>query len=185
MRTSTTGFRWRGFFYLMAIWGATGCATSPHAPAESGYRYAPEPALVEIFHHSTTQEQQTPLSVLVSVTGVRQGDTSAGNPATIDVRMRLEDHGPATVDFDPKTAQLVTGSLQSFGAPRSQPVGPLHLTTGQTEDVTLSFPFPAGASPQNTDVGTLRLRWLVQIDNHHLPQTAYFERASPLYYDAR
>ena len=158
-----------------------GCSQSTYV---DGYRYAPEPVLVDVFRNgSGAQAGAPPVSVLASVIGVRRADAKAGLPASIEVRMRLEDHGPVPVTFDPRTLELVTGTLQPLAAPIVRPPGVLSLTAGQSRNVGVFFPFPPGSSPRTLILDTLRLRWQIHVDQQLVPQTAYFERASPLYYE--
>ena len=170
-------------FLLVGLLSAIGGCSSSSSYVD-GFRYAPEPALVDVFRRgSNTQAQSPPLSVMVSIIGVRRADAKAGLPASVEVRLRMEANGPAHVTFDPHTLELVTGSLQPFGAPITQPPTSISLNPGQTQNVSAFFPFPPGTSYRTLILDTLRLRWLVQIDNQTVPQTAYFERASPLYYE--
>ena len=173
---------------ILAITGAmfvtlltAGC-TSTASPYVPGFRYAPEPALVDVFRKGTTR-QSPPLSVMASIIGVRRGGRGADTPQSVEVRLRFENNGPSHVSFDPHSLELVTGTLQAFGPPIVRPPGPLELNGGQSATLTALFPFPPGTGYRTLVLDTLRLRWQVQIDNKPVPQTAYFERASPLYYE--
>src|SRR5882757_1729833 len=102
--------KWIGLFCGMLCL-AGGCATTPSSPYVAGFRYAPEPALAVMLKQGT----QTPsLSVMVSVTGIRRGDADNRTPGAVEVRMRFENNGQVPVTFDPHSASLVTGALQSF-----------------------------------------------------------------------
>jgi len=175
MRMKTAGVLFGALFLISA-----GCA-SRSSPYVEGFRYAPEPALAVMLKQGT----QTPsLSVMVSVIGLRQADSDNRLPPAIEVRMRFENNGQAPITFDPHSASLVTGALQSFDQPDARPPAPLQIAPGQTQTQTLFFPFPPGSAPRTMALDSLRLRWQVQIDGQPYLQTAYFERASPLYYGA-
>jgi hypothetical protein len=159
---------------------APGCATQPFV---SGYYFYPQPATVEVYHRGAGQ--QTPLTVLASVLGVRRADTKHHIPYSMAVRLRLENNGDATIQFDPHSMELVTGTLRAFRPPLTNPAQPVDLAPGQRRDVTAYFPFPAGTTASQTNLDNLRLRWEVRIDNYSVQQTAMFERTAPDYsYDA-
>ncbi len=161
------------------LWIATGCSTEPRTPYVPGFRYAPEPALAVMLKQGT---QSPSLSVMVSVIGIRRGSADNRTPDAMEVRMRFENQGHAAVTFDPHSASLVTGGLQSFDPPDAAPPQPITIAPGQTQSQTLYFPFPPGTLPRTMALDTLRLRWQVQIEGQSYLQTAYFERASQLYY---
>ncbi|HWE02813.1 MAG TPA: hypothetical protein VG326_10430 [Tepidisphaeraceae bacterium] len=169
-----------GFCGLLMSALVGGCA--PQSPYLAGYRYAPAPALVDVFRKGA-DSQQPPLSVMVSVIGIRRGGSTADAPPAIEVRMRFENNGQAKVSFDPSTLNLVSGTLQPFLQPEVHGPKPLQLAPGQNQTISAFFPFPRGAGPRTMGLDSLRLRWQVQVDNQVIPQTAYFERASPLYYE--
>src|SRR5690349_11363613 len=100
---------------------AAGCSTEPRSPYVPGFRYAPEPALAVMLKQGT---QSPSLSVMVSVIGIRRGNADNRTPDAIEVRMRFENQGQAAVSFDPHSASLVTGGLQSFDPPDAAPPQP-------------------------------------------------------------
>ena len=168
------------FSGLLFLTLAGGCA--PRPPYFSGYRYAPAPALVDVFRKGTDSERP-PLSVMVSVIGIRRGGSTVEAPPAVEVRMRFENNGKTPATFDPSTLSLVSGTLQPFLQPEVHGPKPLQLAPGQSQTISAFFPFPRGVEPGAMGLDSLRLRWQVQLDNQSIPQTAYFERTSPLYYD--
>lgn len=161
-------------FLLLPLLCGMGCSSGSRSPYAPGFRYAPEPALVDVFRRGT---KAPPLSVMVSVIGVRRADEDRRVPPSIEIRVRLENNGPARVSFDPATLQLVTGTLQPFLPPMVRPPTMIDLAAGQTQTINAQFPFPPGANYRNTNIDALRLRWQVRVDNQLVPQTALFERA--------
>jgi hypothetical protein len=164
------------------IIGANGCA--PASPYLSGYRYAPEPALVDVMLKGNTS-QKPPVSVLASVVGIRRTGATTAAPPAVEVRMRFENNGQVPISMDTGTLSLVTGTLIPLDAPEVHMQGPkvLQIAPGQPVTFSAFFPFPPTIVPHDPALNSLRLRWQIQIGDQVVPQTAYFERASPLYYE--
>lgn len=161
---------------------AAGCVSSQSSFPQTylpGYQYVPQPVMATIF----TREQKPAVNVLVSVMGIHQADQSV--PLSVELRLRMENTGVAAATLDPRSMELVSGSLQPFDAPLVRPPQPLQVAPGQTGTMTTFFRFPAGSNFQTMGLETLRLRWQVLIDNKPIEQTAYFERATPQNYGAR
>jgi len=149
----------------------SGCAQPPYEP---GYRYFPQPATVDVLRRDGNH--QTPLTVLVSVLGVHRADPKNDIPYSVVVRMRFENVGQSHVIFDPRSLELVTGTLRPFEPPIVRPSQTLDLTPGQRQEVTAYFPFPPHVKAENMNMRNLRLRWEVKIDGVTVPQTSIFER---------
>ena len=156
-----------------------GCTQQPYLP---GYAYDPQPAVVEVFHRVGTTEQ-TPLTVLASVLGVRRANAEKHLPTALIVRLRLEVSGPSPVNFDPNSLELVTGTLRAFPPPQVNPPNLIPLSPGQRQDVMAYFAFPPNATPGDMNLNHLRLRWEVLVDNVPVQQTAIFQRAAGDYQD--
>jgi len=154
---------------LVFILSSVGCV---HHDYLRGFRYSPEPALVDVFRKGA-DNQKPPVSAMVSVVGVRTPDEDAHIPFCVEIRMRFENNGKVPVTFDPHTLQLVAGSLQTFDPPTSRPNEPLQIPPNQVHVITAYFPFPPGHNASSMGIDTLRLRWTIQIDNQTVPQTAY------------
>jgi hypothetical protein len=153
-----------------------GCAEQPYY---SEYTFNPQPAVVQVFQRGDTK---TPVAtVLASVIGIHRGDPDRGRPPTIDIRLRFENNGPAPINFDPTTLDLVTGTLFPFSRPQVSPPMPIDLPPGQRAEVTASFPFPPNTAPDNLNMTNLRLRWTVRVNNFAVAQTALFERSGSAY----
>lgn len=155
---------------LLALLSA-GCATGPYAV---GYHYYPQPVTVNVIRRGGNQAP--PLTVLVSILGVRNPDAERHIPYSVAVRMRFEDLGPSRVSFDPRSLDLVTGMLRAFSPPITNPPQAIELSPGQRQEVTAYFPFPPGTKASQMDMRNLRLRWEVKIDDYPVQQTALFER---------
>jgi hypothetical protein len=116
-----------------------GCSNSPY---ESGYSYFPQPATVDV--RRVGSNQPSPLTVLVTVLGVRQGDPKHDIPYSVAVRMRFENIGQSRITFDPHTLELVTGTLRPFPPPILEPPQPFELASRPAPRSRCLFSLPAG-----------------------------------------
>lgn len=154
---------------------AGGCS-----PFVDGYTFVPRPAVVDVIRKDN---QQKPLTVLATAVGVRRADRREQLPESIEVRLRFENNGPAHTSFDPRTLQLTTGALIQFALPIVRPPNPIELDPGQSAGLTCWFPFPPGRYYGDTDLDSLRLRWMVKIGDETVPESVGFNRLRIVYYD--
>lgn len=161
------------------LFAASGC--SQQSPYVSGYSFYPQPAVVDVVQRGAAQPmqqaQQTPLTVLASVLGIRRADPKHSIPESVAVRLRFENNGTSRVTFDPHSLELVTGTLQAFMPPITTPSYPIEIAPGQRQEVNAYFPFPPNMTASQMNLQNLRLRWEVRIDNYPVIQTALFQRA--------
>ena len=167
-RTTSLGAVLLGLLFLTA-----GCEQDPYLP---GYSFYPQPAAVNVMHRGPTE--QTPLTTLATVVGVRRPDANKNEPSAIVIRLRFENNGPAHLTFDPQTLELVNGALRPFQSPQVQPAFVLELPPGQKQEITAAFPLPSGFRPEQINLRNLRLRWQVKLDNYDIPQSAIFEQGA-------
>lgn len=167
---SAVGLLWIAGLAAAMMMG--GCAPEPYL---SDYSYQPSPGVYEVRRHGAEQ-QAPPVTVLVTVIGVRRPDPDHHVGSSVDLRMRFESNGSEQTTFDPASLELVTGTLQPFPRPYVTPPTPFELAAGQGQTVTLSVPFPPNAATGQMDLNELRLRWLVRVNGYPVSQTALFER---------
>ena len=168
-----TGMRNVCWMALALLMIGAGCGSQRYEP---GVHYEPQPALVEVVHRVGGQPPQVPLTVLASVRGIRPADAKAGMPMSVEVSLRLENHGPSHVEFDPGSLELMTGALRPFAPPRVKPPTPVQLSPGQSITLTADFPFPPGLQENSGELDHLRLRWRVSINGQSVPQAVLFVR---------
>jgi hypothetical protein len=170
-----------GLLWILALAGlmlaAGGCEPEPYL---SGYSYLPRPGVYEVKRHGAEQ-QAPPLTVLVTVLGIRRPDPDHHVAPAVDMRMRFECNGSEPASFDPATLELVTGTLRPFPRPYATPPTPFELAAGQSQSVSVSVPFPPNTAPQQMNLNELRLRWLVHVAGYPVSQTALFERVGGSY----
>lgn len=162
---------------LLALSLLTGCSTYVDE-----YEYLPSPVLAEA--PPLAPDQTPPASMMASVIGVRRDDPKSGIPASVEVRLRLENSDGKTVAFDPRTLDLINGALWKFPPPIVQPSGPVMVPPEQSVVVSAYFPLPPGQSWDDVYLGSLQLRWRIKVDGRDLGQAAYFHRIARLYFHA-
>jgi len=164
------GKRLLGASIIGLLLAVTGCASQPY---ESGVTFYPKPAVVRVVHSGPDEE--SPLAVLASIEGIRRADPDHNLPPAVVVKLKFENSGPSQITFDPGSLALETGSLRPFPRPQVQPPAIIDLAPGQRQEVTATFPLPPPGDTRAVDLGNLRLRWQVRIDNFAVAQTALFE----------
>lgn len=154
---------------LLAL--VSGCS-----PFVEGYHYTPNPAVADI-RMATTQpsaQEQSPLTAYATIVGIRREDEKRHIPLSVEVRMRLDNHGPQEAAFDPRSLELTDASLVRFPPPIGVPPAPVSIPPEQSFMAEAFFPFPPGLSYDNSGMESLQLHWAVQIAGHIVPQTASF-----------
>ena len=168
-------FTVRGQFLLFAASGAgRDYLAPPQAPTTQPQmqpQMQPQP-----------QPQASVLLTYASVVGIRLEDRGQGIPQSVQIRLQLVNRGGQAVMFDPRTLELLNGSLMRFLPPIVHPPTPISLAPQQPVEVEAWFPFPAGYVWQNTDLETLQLRWSVGIDGNPIGQHVDFHRTHAYYY---
>ena len=144
------------------------------------FQYAPRPALANV--PPPTTQAAPPVSVQASVIGVRNDDSSDHIPPSVEIRIRIDNNGPDTVVFDPRSMQLVNGELLMFQPPILQPSDIAGIPPAQSAVYSAFFPFPTGHGPYDIDMDSLQLRWLLQIGGRRVGQIVDFHRYYGNYY---
>jgi hypothetical protein len=164
-----------GWFFLLvaSVLILPGCSTYL-----SGYYYVPRPGVVAV---PASQPSDPPAAtVLASVVGVRRGDEGENRPEAVEVRLRI-DNGKDALVIDPRTIELITGTLVKIGPVEPLPVEPLTLQPNQSADILAIFPFPPGLGTGNVDLAALRLSARVTIANKPVDAVFNFQRATEVY----
>jgi hypothetical protein len=162
------------FFLLIAsLLILPGCSTYL-----SGYYYVPRPGVVTV--PATVANEAPAATVFASVVGVRRGDEGANRPEAVEVRLRI-DNGKDVLAIDPRTIELLTGTLVKFGPVEPLPLEPLTLQPNQSADILAVFPFAPGAGTGNVDLSALRLTARVSIAGKPVDAVFNFQRAVEVY----
>jgi len=143
------------------------------------FRYSPQQALAEI---PSTQPQQPPVvSVLAMVIGVHCENQNEGIPTSVEVRLRVQNNGPAPVVFQSPSLELTNG-VDIFPPPVVRPAQPIMLGPSDFAVVSAYFPIPPGRSWNTTDLTWLQLRWREDIAGETVGQVVDFHRVYNVYY---
>ena len=149
--------------------------SNPPSPYRADYRYGPNPAMVDILSAASPQSSPA-LTAYVSLAGIRPGQSPPNIPASVEVRLRLDNHSNQPVYIDPESLQLETGELRPLPSPILQPTTLVVVPPGQSQQITAYFPFPPGTSFQTIDINHFRARWRVEIGQQPVSQSAQFDR---------
>jgi hypothetical protein len=148
---------------------------------DSRYLYEPRP--VDVLTTKPGADDAEPARTLVTVVGVRQEDSRSQLPASVEVRLRVENTSPFPVAFDPASFVLFSAGLERFPDPIVQPEGPITVPPAGTAVVKAFFPFPEGRSPSEFDLSGLNLRWTLEVDGYAVTSSAGFLALPSAYYD--
>jgi hypothetical protein len=150
------------------------------SPYLDDYSYTPRPGLADV--PATQPSQSPPLSAYASIIGVRIDDSRDQIPESVEVALQLNNNGPQTATFNPRSFALSDGTLTPFLPPLLTPPTSTTLAPGQSTNYTAYFPFPPGRHYDNSDLNSLQLRWSVSLDGQSTTQTVMFRRYFPSYY---
>jgi hypothetical protein len=159
-------------FCLMAV---VGCSQY-----DDDYQYTPRPITADI--PATQPQLGPPVSTMVTVIGVRYADEDNHIPASVEVRMRMDNNSPDPVYFDPMSMQMTNTQLVLLAAPIVRPPAPISIGPSQSAYLTAFFPFPAGSSYDTMDLNSLQLRWRLRIGSRPVGQVVNFTRVWQSYY---
>jgi hypothetical protein len=147
-----------------------------------GYRYLPHPGFAQ---SPTTQPTDQPsVTGYATVVGVRTDDADDHIPASIEVRLRVQNNSTQDVTFDPRSMQLMTGELMKFAPPILGGQQAIPLPPNGSAVVDTYFPYPVGYDAGNSDLDALQLQWQVLVAGRPGTLSVEFHRWYPrAYYD--
>ena len=146
----------------------------------SAYVFDPGPVDVTAYKPGTHDD---PVHTLITIVGVRRADKESGIPASLEVRLRVENTSRYPITFEPASLVLFSGDLERFPDPILYPAEPLALAPDQHGIVEAYFPFPDGRKATEVDLSGLNVRWTVSVDGHPVTSSASFQRRPDAYYD--
>jgi hypothetical protein len=145
-------------------------------------RYAFEPRPVDVAAAKPGAGDAEPVHTLVSVIGVRREDRKSQLPASVEVRLRVENTSPFAVTFDPASLALFSAGLERFPDPIARPEGPVDVAPSDNAVIEAFFPFPEGRGAGDFDLNGLNLRWTLEVGGHPVTGSASFLRLPTVYY---
>ncbi|MEX2671319.1 MAG: hypothetical protein WD294_04325 [Phycisphaeraceae bacterium] len=155
----------------------TGCQSGQY---DDRYVYQPRPMTVETF--SRERPDLGTVRTLVSVVGLRRADEDADLPASVHVRMRLDNTADSIATFDPSTITLFGADVRQFAPPILDPAQVLTLEPGDSATVDAYFPLRGEGTPGTVSLEGLGVRWTVDIAGDTVPGSATFSRRERDYY---
>ena len=173
---------WRGLWGVIAIFGAAMTVTGCQFPIQ---QYKFEPKLNEVIVRETpdqlneVMQPEEAARALVSLLEIARPE----GVYELRARLRVENTSkqPLTVRTDEMV--LVSGDLQSFGAPRVHPRPNPTVVAGANETIELAFPFPPDQDPESVDLTTLNLQWMIESGEDRVPVRMVFNGEPVLYYN--
>ncbi len=160
---------------VCALWACTlgGCSTY-----DASYSFTP--GLTEhIIMLEDAQPVQT-VRTLVSITGVRRANAKAQEPASVEVRFRIENASDVEAAIDRASLRLVPADLGRLDRPIIAEGGTVAPPRSDVMFVAW-FPFPAGSSAWDFDLNGLSVSWSILVDGVPRPQSATYTRRRVLY----
>ncbi|MHC4274733.1 MAG: hypothetical protein ACYSUR_13840 [Planctomycetota bacterium] len=146
-------------------------------------RYVYEPRPIDIESPRPGADDAQPARTLVTVVGVRREDAEAQLPASVEVRLRVENTSPFPVVFDPGSLALFSAGLERFADPIVRPEAPIALEPAGSAVVEAFFPFPEGRTLGELDLSGLNLRWSLEVGGQAVTSSASFVQLPNAYYD--
>jgi hypothetical protein len=146
-------------------------------------RYVYEPRPIDVLSAKPGADDAAPARTLVTVVGVRREDAKAQLPASVEVRLRVENTSPFPVAFDPATLTLFSAGLERFPDAIVRPDAPIALQPADSIVVEAFFPLPEGRTPGELDLGGLNLQWTLEVGGQAVTNSASFVRLPTAYYD--
>jgi hypothetical protein len=169
--------RWRwGVIGVTAGLVLAGCSVY-----DSAYVFGPGP--VDVKSPVPGAADVEPARTLVTVVGVRREDSESDLPASVEVRLRVENTSPLTVSFSPASLVLFSAALEQFPDPIVVPTATFEVEPGESVIVDAWFPFPPGVKAADMDLSGLNVRWALAIDGRTVTSSASFTRQPNGYYD--
>ena len=144
------------------------------AQYDGRYVYQPRPMAVETTPPDRLKNGS--LRSLATIVGVRRTSRDDELPASVHLRLRMDNATAEVVTFDPRTLSLFAGDVREFPAPVLRPEQTLTLEPGDHATVDAFFPLPGDRIPGNMDLSGLGARWTAEIGGEPVPGSATFTR---------
>jgi hypothetical protein len=168
--------RWRALLTVgVAAWLA-GCSVY-----DTRYAYKPMTATVEA--PVPGAGGTGPPVTLVQIVGVRRADERSQLPASVQVRLKVQNASATAVAFDPASLVLAGAGIDRFPDPVLRPAEVTALAPAESAEFEAYFPLPGGREPGDLDLSALRVRWQLDVGARAVDSIAAFELLPTAYYD--
>jgi hypothetical protein len=164
-----------GVLVALAVLG--GCAGT----YDANFVFVPRPAEIML---AGGDDGAAPggVRVLMTVVGVRRNSTGIEHPASIEVRVRVENDSDEVVWFDPASLRLLAANLEPLPPAETIPAIAVDAAPGAAALVDAFFPFPGRAYPGDYDLSGLNARLVIETAGRSIAGTASFMRRLVVYH---
>jgi hypothetical protein len=161
---------------LVGLAALGGCAGT----YDANYVFGPRPAEVALAGGDGAAVTGG-VRVLMTVVGVRRRSTEIEHPASIEVRVRVENDSDEVAWFDPASLRLLAADLEPLPPAVTIPEIAVDVAPGAAALVDAFFPFPGGAYPGGYDLSGLNARLVIEHAGRSIAGTATFVRRFVVY----
>ena len=152
---------------LFAVLTATGCTTSRWY----NYDFAPAPQEARVVDERVADSQAR---ALVTISGIQK--PRDGNPARVEVRMRLQNLGAGPFSLSRDWLELVSAGLQSFGPSSLALEEGVSLAPGDTIVRSFYFDLPRGNKPKDYNFEGAAFCWAIDFGAGPVTTSVSFQR---------
>ncbi len=153
---------------MAASMALAGCGQYVH-----GYDFAPKPGEVTLDLSDTPMDPDA--RVLASITGIRRELPTVPGRQGLEIRLRVENVGPAPVRLDPHDVVVLAGSLDRLRGPIN-PRDPIELDEGDVETILLTYALPEDVDVWDDDMEGVHLRVPLQAGGRTITRSIAFQR---------
>jgi hypothetical protein len=171
MSQSTLG---RTIVLCMLLAAVVGCRANASNPYVSKYKFIPPTQTADLRLDQPYANTAPAATAAATIAGVRNDDADSGIPSSIEVRIRVDNRGPAVVSIDPGSLELRAGEFEAFPPPQTEPSSTLVVQPSSSRTLIAYFPFPSGKTYDTTKLKEVRLTYVARLDDRPFPQTAVF-----------
>jgi hypothetical protein len=161
-------------FSMLLIAAAVGCRANGANPYVSKYKFIPPTQTANLRLDQPYANTAPAATATTTIAGVRNDDADSGIPSSIEVRIRVDNRGPAVVSIDPGSLELLAGAFDTFPPPQTEPSSTLVVQPSESRTLTAYFPFPSGKTYDTTKLKDVRVNYVAKLDGNSFPQTAVF-----------
>jgi len=137
-----------------------------------GHTFLPAPLEVQI---GVDGDPESQARTLLRVVGIRKPNKQTGQPAQVELRLRVENLGGNPALLDVASVSLVTADLRTIGAPEFTPE-PEPVLSNAFAVYDIVFRLPEGARPKDYDLAGLNIGYTIDFDETRVTTGVTFER---------
>jgi hypothetical protein len=140
---------------------------------DSRYFYVPHPAQIDSLPAGADKDE--PLRTRATVIGVRKSDAKTGQPASVEIRLNIENNAPLPATLDPTSVTLLDSNGNQFPSPILEPLQQLILQPGDQGLLTAFFPL-VDNDQEALGLCDLELAWNYSLPDEQIGNAVTFTR---------